>query len=115
MAPTIDERLWAGAWLIWRQSDDQVQFLSLSATEKSSQTELDHLNREGAPCGGGWKATPILMAGAEWEAKVKALAEYRESPEQREARLEAFEQSRHLHHQELIEHNRRRIEKGCDE
>jgi hypothetical protein len=85
-----DKKPWAGGWLIWRKNGDQVQFLSLSATKESAQEELDLLNREGAPCGGGWKATPILMAGFAWEAKVKALAEYRESPEVREARLEAF-------------------------
>jgi hypothetical protein len=88
-----DERPWAGGWLIWRQNGDQVEFLSLSATEESAQTELGFLNREWAPCGGGWKATPIMMAGFSWEAKVKALAEYRESPEAREAQLEAFHQS----------------------
>jgi hypothetical protein len=87
---TIDERPWPGCWLIWRQRDGQVHFLSLSATKEDAQENLDFLNREGAPCGGGWKATALWMTGSAWEAKVKALAEYRESPEQREARLEAI-------------------------
>src|SRR5215475_12647227 len=90
---SIDERPWAGGWLIWRQHGDEVQFMYLVATEECAKENLDLFNREGAPCGGGWKATPIWMAGSAWEAKVKALAEYRESSEAREARLEAVEQS----------------------
>ena len=52
------------------------------------------------------------MMGFAWEAKVKALAEWRESPEQREARLEAV-------HQAMEETRRvyreRRINGGADE
>src|SRR5262249_49720425 len=56
-AAAIDERPWPGAWLIWRQNGDQVEFVHLSATEESAQEELGYLNHRG----GGWKATPILM------------------------------------------------------
>jgi hypothetical protein len=72
-ATAIDERPWPGAWLIWRKHGDQVQFMYLSATEECAKENLDLFNREGAPCGGGWNATPIWMAGFAWGAKVKAI------------------------------------------